>query len=264
MIKLWGNEVPYFNKEYNQEEPALFAYPVDGSRSCVIIIPGGAYAFIAGDHEGMDIVKAFNEQGVTAFLLRYRVAPYHHPVMQTDINRAVRVCRSLASTYGYDEDKIAVMGFSAGGHLAATAITHFDEGIENGDEIDRISCRPNMGILCYAVINIGERFTHWGTTENLLGDNKDPALAAFMSAEKSVKDNTPPCFIWHTAADDAVPCENSLMLAAALSEKKIPFELHIYPEGRHGLGYTKALEESPHSAQWLPALMKYFKHTFNV
>jgi len=264
MIKLWKNNVPYFKEEYNQEAPSLTPFIVEGAKSCIIVIPGGAYQFIAGDHEGLDIVRHLNENGISAFLLRYRVAPYHHPVMQCDINRAVRVCRFLASEYGYDSDKIAVLGFSAGGHLVGTAVTHFDYGVEDSDEIDKISCRPDMGILCYAVLNIGGEFTHWGTTNNLIGDSDDPALCQHMSCEKAVREDTPPCFIWHTAADQAVPCENSLMFAAALSEKKIPFELHIFPEGRHGLGHIKALEECPHTAQWLPLMIKYVKHTFGI
>lgn len=264
MIALWENNVPYFKPEYNQEVPALFPYPVENSKACVIVIPGGAYQHIAGDHEGMSIVRNLNENGISAFLLRYRTAPYCHPVMQCDINRAVRVCRSLAGKYGYDEDKIAVMGFSAGGHLASIGVTHFDYGIEGSDEIDKISCRPDMGILCYAVINIGGRFTHGGTTHNILGGKDDKELAEYLSSEKAVKSDTPPCFIWHTAADDAVPCENSLMFAAALSEKKIPFELHIFPEGRHGLGYDYAKNECPHTAEWLPLMMKYIKHTWKL
>lgn len=264
MIALWEKDIPYYKPEYNQEVPALDPYPVEGAKACVIVIPGGGYSHIAGEHEGMDLVRHLNSIGVSAFLLRYRISPYRHPVMQTDINRAVRLCRFLANTYGYDTDKIGVMGFSAGGHLAATAVTHFDYGLENGDEIDKISCRPDMGILCYPVINIGESITHRGTTRSLVGEEENPGLCAYLSCEKNVRDDTPPCFIWHTAADNAVPCENSLVFAAALSEKKIPFELHVFPEGRHGLGYMKAVTEAPHTAQWLSLMLKYVKHTFDI
>lgn len=264
MIPLWKDNVPYFEKSYNQEVPALFPYIVENSKACVIVIPGGAYQYIAGDHEGMSIVKALNKNNISAFLLRYRCAPYCHPVMQCDINRAVRVCRYYAKEFGYDGNKIGVLGFSAGGHLASIALTHFDYGKTDSDEIDKVSCRPDMGILCYAVINIGGKFTHRGTTANILGENGDPSLCDFLSSEKAVKNDTPPCFIWHTAADDAVPCENALMFAAALSEKKIPFELHIFPEGRHGLGYDYAVNECPHTAKWLPLMLEYIKHTWKL
>ncbi len=148
--------------------------------------------------------------------------------------------------------------------MQATALTRFDSGKNDGDEIDKLSSRPNMGILCYSVINIGEKFTHQGTTDNITGDPSNKVLCEYLSCEKNVKDDSPPCFIWHTAADDAVPCENALMFAAALSEKKIPYELHIFPEGRHGLGYSKALIECPHTAQWLPLMLNYVSHTFGV
>lgn len=264
MIALWDNDTPYFRPEYRQEVPALFPCIVENSKACVIVIPGGAYCHIAGDHEGMSIAKKLNENDISAFLLRYRIAPYSHPVMQCDINRAVRVCRSLAGKYGYDQNKIALLGFSAGGHLASIGLTHFDYGISGSDETDKISCRPDMGILCYSVINIGGKFTHRDTTNNILGGKEDKALCDYLSSEKAVRSDTPPCFIWHTAADDCVPCENSLMFAAALSEKKIPFELHIFPEGRHGLGYDCALSECSHTAQWLPLMINYIKHTWNL
>ena len=263
MIELWSREkIPLFREEYGQEPPALDPRIVDGAKACVIVIPGGGYEMIASDHEGEQIAAKLNENGISAFILRYRLRPYSHPAMQYDVNRAVRVVRSLAGKYGYDENKIAVLGFSAGGHLAATALTHFDHGRDDGDEIDRLSCRPDMGILCYAVIQIADKFTHEGTSRNILGGSDDRELAEYLSAEKAVKDDTPPCFIWHTAEDNAVPCENSLLFAAALSEKKIPFELHIYPEGHHGIGLGE--REYPHSAEWFPSLVKYIKHVWKL
>jgi len=256
MIPLWENEIPYFNDAYGQQPPALDPHIVEGSKACVIVIPGGGYEWIANDHEGIAIANALNENGISALILRYRIKPYMHPVMQCDVNRAVRVARSLAGQYGYDEDKIAVLGFSAGGHLAVTALTHFDYGKKDGDEIDRISCRPDMGILCYAVIQIHDKYTHTGTSVNLLGSEPDRALADSMSGEKAVREDCPPCFIWHTFADCCVPCENALLFAKALSDKKIPYELHIFPEGPHGIGLGG---EWKHSAQWFPLLVNYIK-----
>lgn len=260
MINLWESEkdVPLFKKEYGQEPPALEPRICEGAKNCVIVIPGGGYDWEAWDHEGDAIANALNENGISAFILRYRIKPYCYPVMLYDINRAVRVARSLSSEYGYRPDRIALLGFSAGGHLASLGITHFDCGKEGGDATDKISCRPDLGILCYAVLNIGGRFTHGGTSANLLGGRDDPELAKFLSAENSVTKDTPPCFIWHTAGDDAVPVENSLTFAAALSEKKIPFELHVFPEGPHGIGLGAS--EFPHSAQWFALLVSYIRH----
>jgi len=259
MTELWAKkDIPLFDESFGQEPPALEERVIEGAKNCVIVIPGGGYEWEAWDHEGDAIAKALNKNGISAFILRYRFKPYHYPVMKYDINRAVRVVRSMAGKYGYRPDRIAVLGFSAGGHLASLGITHFDRGREDGDEIDKISCRPDLGVLCYAVLNIGGKFTHEGTSVNLLGGKNDPELAKALSAENSVTKDTPPCFIWHTAGDPVVPVENSLTFASALSEKKIPFELHIFPEGPHGIGLAET--EFPHSAQWFSLLVEYIRH----
>ena len=264
MIYLWEKDIPLWNGEIGQEPPALEERIVEGAKACIIVIPGGGYEWIAYDHEGDAIANALNENGISAYILRYRIRPYHHPAMQYDVNRAVRVARSLAGKYGYDADKIGVLGFSAGGHLAATAVTHFDYGKDDGDLIDRISCRPDLGVLCYAVIQIFDKYTHEGSSVNLLGatyEKVDRALADSMSAEKAVRDDTPPCFIWHTFEDNCVPCENSILFAKALADKKVPFELHVFPEGPHGLGLAP---EFPHSAQWFPLLVKFIGNRLKI
>lgn len=256
-IKLWEN-TPYFDPAIGQDTPELIEMPVENAKGCVIVLPGGGYEMRAEDHEGVQIAKKLNGVGYYAYILRYRIAPYRHPVMQTDVNRAVRVVRSLAEEGGYPSDRIGVMGFSAGGHLAMTACTRFDFGRMDGDEIDRISCRPDMGILCYPVISLGSAITHMGSTKALLGADFDPALAAELSGENAVRPDTPPCFIWHTASDDAVPVANSLRFADALAAKKIPFELHVFPKGRHGMGL--AIEESPYVARWFGLLAAYLEN----
>lgn len=260
VIKLW-EKTPDFDPEKGLEEPCLLDRAVEGADKCVIVIPGGGYFFRAEDHEGEPIAAALNAAGISAFILRYRHNPYRHPIPQNDVNRAVRLVRSMAKKYGYAADKIAVLGFSAGGHLAATAACFFDYGRDDGDEIDKISSRPDLAVLCYPVITIGSEFTHWGTTNCLLGEEYDKSLAEKMSCEKSVRDDTPHCFIWTTAGDRGVPPENSLMMAAALSAKKIPFELHVFPYGDHGLGLATG---DPHVAVWMDLCIKYIRLEFDA
>ena len=164
-----------------------------------------------------------------------------------DVLRAVRYVRYHADKFNIDPDKIAVMGFSAGGHLANSALCAFDYGREDGDEIDRVSSRPDAVILCYAVISLG-KYTHADTRYNLLDGVKNAdELAVKLSGELQVKDDTPPCFIWHTAEDSVVPVQNSLQLYNALCEKKIYSELHVFPYGWHGLGLSESM---PNPAQW--------------
>jgi len=161
-------------------------------------------------------------------------------------------------TYGYDEDKIAIMGFSAGGHLASMALTHFDYGKETGDETDKISSRPDMGILCYPVITMDD-YTHSGSRRNLLGKQwEDQEERDKFSSEKNVKDDTPPCFIFHTAADTGVPPKNALAMANALIDKKIPTELHIFPYPNHGMGMGHT-PEAKHASQWVGLMLNFMR-----
>lgn len=259
-IPLWENP-PYFDPQKGQEPPEMQVFSTALPKGCVIVIPGGGYEGRAEDHEGIQIAQKLNENGYFAYLLRYRIAPYRHPVEQLDVNRAVRWARKNAAQFGYAPDHIAVLGFSAGGHLAMTACTRFDCGKSEGDEIDRLSCRPDLGILCYPVISLGSEFTHWGTTYALLGRPFDSALAAELSGENAVRSDTPPCFIWHTADDDAVPVENSLCFARALSVHKIPYELHIFPHGRHGLGLAE--REELYVARWFDMAAAFLKNQWS-
>lgn len=241
MPKLWENKTPYYNADYKQPETNIIHYLLDGNekRSAVIVCPGGGYCGRA-DHEGEPIAKFYNEQGYHAFVLEYRVNPYQHPVMLCDVLRAIKYVRYHAKEWNIDEEKIAILGFSAGGHLASTAALHFDYPFEKIDDIDNVSAKPNAAILCYSVISVRPPFNHTETSRVILGNNPDKAaLAAYLSGEVSVRDDTPPVFMWHTADDAVVPVENCLNFAKALRKKDIPFELHVFPHGNHGLGLAQ-------------------------
>ncbi len=212
-----------------------FLLPGNEARGAVIVCPGGGYSHRA-NHEGAPVAEKFNQAGYHAFVLQYRVAPYRFPAPQEDILRSIKIVRSKAAEWHIKPDKIAVLGFSAGGHLACSSGVVFDEvQANNGDAADAVSARPDATILCYPVIS-GVNMGHLGSFRNLLGEELLPQDRKHYSWECRVKDNTPPSFLWHTAADGGVPVENSLNYAAALRAKNIPFELHVFPEGKHGLG----------------------------
>ena len=235
-IKLWENAAPGFVPEYEQEEPTITPYLLENGKknACVIVCPGGAYRMRA-EHERAPIVEMLNKHGVSAFSLEYRIAPYKYPYVTEDLLRAIRYVRYNAQKFNIDPNKIGVLGFSAGGHLAASAMGCFDYGKE-GDEIDCVSSRPDFGILCYPVVSF-DKYTHKGSRNNLIGGlENESELAVKLSLELNVKDDTPPAFIWHTMDDDGVDSRNSLALAMAMRAHNIPCELHIFQHGRHGVG----------------------------
>lgn len=235
-IKLWEEGAPYTKGD--NEEPSIIPYLVEsnGENSAIIICPGGGYTSRA-EHEGEPVARFLNALGISAFVLNYRVAPYKHPCPLLDAQRAVRYVRFHAVDWNIDKKRIGILGFSAGGHLASTVGTHFDLGnAENGDPIERTSCRPDLMILCYPVITFKQPYRHSGSMVNLLGEDPDDSLLTFLSNDLQVTKKTPPAFIWHTADDEAVPAENSLLFAKALSQHCIPYELHIFEHGNHGLG----------------------------
>jgi len=206
--------------------------------AAMVICPGGGYGGLA-DHEGSHYARWLNEQGIAGFVLKYRLGShgYRHPAMLNDVSRALRTVRARADEWAVDPKRVGVMGSSAGGHLASTAITHFDAGKPDAaDAVERQSSRPDLAILCYPVITLADPFTHKGSRANLLGTNPPPELIAELSAELQVNKDTPPCFIWSTEEDKAVPVENSLQLAAALRKAGVRFDLHIYERGPHGIG----------------------------
>jgi acetyl esterase/lipase len=219
------------------------------SGAAIVVLPGGGYGGLA-EHEGKAYAEFLNTLGIHAFVLKYRLGSggYKHPRMLEDAARALRTVRSRAAEWNINPNKIGIMGSSAGGHLASTLLTHFDAGNQSAeDPIEKQSSRPDLGILCYPVITMGEH-THIGSRNNLLGKNPSPDLVKYLSNELQVTRETPPTFLFHTVEDTAVPVENSLMFAEALRKAGVVFDLHIYQKGRHGIGlanghqWTKALE----------------------
>lgn len=259
MIKLWES-APGYDESYGQSEPYITPYIVESDKPtpCVIVCPGGAYSGLA-DHEGGPVAKWLNSFGFSAVVLYYRRVPYAHKYITNDLLRAIRYVRYNAEKFNVDKDKIGVLGFSAGGHLCSSSAVHFDDAIcDVNDPVDSVSSRPDFAVLCYPVISSEESIANKGSFENLLGEEETPELLNYYSSEKQVKDNTPPVFLWHTADDGAVPVENSLEMAKALRAKKIPFELHIYPEGPHGMG----LAEGKYPGEWTVSCEKWLKNNF--
>ena len=237
---LWTNSAPGALGSDPKDIPTLTVFPPDSGKAtgaAMVICPGGGYGGLAR-HEGEDYARYLNSLGIAGFVLKYRLgtAGYHHPSMLQDAARAVRTVRARAAEWKIDPKKIGIMGSSAGGHLASTLLTHFDLGKPDAaDPTEKESSRPDLGILCYAVITMGQ-FTHQGSRNNLFGNNASPELIRELSNELQVKPTTPPCFIWHTYEDTAVPVENSLHFAESLRKAGIPFDLHIYENGQHGIG----------------------------
>jgi len=217
----------------------VFPGPGKERRGAVIICPGGGYE-IHAPHEAEPVAEWLNRQGLTAFILRYRFAPHRHPAPLEDAARAVRYVRCHAARWKVDPQHIGILGFSAGGHLAATIGTHFDAGQATAsDPVERMSSRPDALILCYPVISL-LKFGHVGSMENLLGPNPPEELRRELSNDLRVTAATPPAFLWHTASDETVPVEQSLMFAEALGKSGVSFELHVFPSGQHGLGLSDA------------------------
>ena len=195
----------------------------------------------------------FQLWGFKTFVCNYRLGSngYRHPVMLHDAARAVRLVRARASEWEINPDKIVLVGASAGGHLAATLLTSWDNGQPNHpDSVERVSSRPNLGVLCYPVITMGEATNGW-TRDNLLGQNPSPQLIAELSTERHVTANTPPCFVWHTHADPVVPVANPLLFVNALHRAGVPFEFHVYQDGEHGLGMKDGIPWTNDCLRWL-------------
>ncbi len=239
-IPLWPNGAPGALGSDPKDIPTLTPYltdPAAKTRAAIVICPGGGYTWLA-PYEGGDFALWLCQHGLTCFVLKYRLGSdgYHYPAEFQDVTRAVRWVRAHAAEYDIDPHRVGIMGSSAGGHLAATLLTHFDSGNSAAtDPVEKESSRPDLGILCYPVITMG-KFTHQGSKDNLLGKNPSPELVALLSDELQVTSNTPPCFLWTTFEDQLVPMENTLMFAQALRSNNVPFALHIYEKGHHGLG----------------------------
>jgi acetyl esterase/lipase len=246
---LWPQGAPGALGRGDGHEPTLtpFLPPVEKrTGASMLVLPGGGYRHLAA-HEGAGYAEWLRDQGIACYVLKYRLgsAGYRHPRMLEDAARALRLVRALARRDGLDPSRVGVIGSSAGGHLASTLLTHFDPGHADAqDPFERESSRPDLGILCYPVITFGE-FRHEGSRRQLLGENASAELIRELSNELQVRPDTPPCFIWHTWEDKTVPVENALLFASALRKAGVPFDLHIYENGRHGLGLGRPDAEAP-------------------
>lgn len=236
---LWPEGAPAANGNEPADQPAIWIYPPTGKPNggAVVICPGGGYVIHATDHEGVQPARFFNRLGMTAVVLRYRLSPYRHPVPLGDAQRAIRYLRHHAEDLRIDPERIGIMGFSAGGHLTSTAVTHFDSGMLNSiDPVDRHSCRPSFGILGYPVVSFVADYSHKGSGRNLLGPDATEDQLRSLSNDLQVTAQTPPVFLFHTSEDGGVPPENSLAFYAACHQAGVPAELHIYQQGPHGVG----------------------------
>jgi acetyl esterase/lipase len=256
-LPLWSETIPNYQETDEKEirdttdivkisyvqQPEIAVYlPAKkiATGQAVVICPGGGYWILAYDWEGTDIAKWLNSKGIAAVVLKYRlpvsksnIIRYKSPLL--DAKQALRLVRYHAEAWHIQPDKIGIMGFSAGGHLASTLGTHFDLGDTTAkNSIESLSCRPDFMILIYPVITFSQPFTHTGSRNALLGETADTALVTYFSNERQVRENTPPTFLVHAGDDEGVPVENSLIFYQALKEKGIPAEMHIYPEGGHG------------------------------
>lgn len=252
-MPLWAGLAPGGLGTGETDIPSITAYlprNTPAGMTAVVVMPGGGYQNLAMNHEGRQVANYLNSAGVAAFVLQYRLGPrYHHPVELEDAQRAIRTVRFHAAEWHIAGDRIGVLGFSAGGHLAATASTHFDSGkAEAQDPIDRLASRPDFAILGYPVISMTESWTHQGSKKNLLGDQPSAELARSLSVDQSVTASTPPTFLFLTNADTVVPAENSVTYYLALRKAGVSAEIHIFEKGPHGVGLATndaALSEWP-------------------
>lgn len=227
----------------------------DAPTAAVVILPGGGYHGHAMDHEGHQFAEWFRSLGVSSAICTYRLRGkgnagkgYGHPYPMLDAQRAIQTVRSRAKELNIDPERIGVIGFSAGGHLCSTVSTHFAEVDASADDpIARVSSRPDFSILCYPVIAFDQQHTHKGSQRNLLGENPDPKLIELLSNERQVSEQTPPTFLFHTVEDKPVPVENSIQYFRACQQHGVPVEMHLFQEGRHGLGLAQS---QPGAAQW--------------
>ena len=252
-IALWPGKAPGALGNAEKDIPTLTPFFPDTKQAtgaAMVICPGGSYAKLA-PHEGQDYARWLAGQGVTCFVLKYRLGTdgYRHPTELLDGSRAIRLVRARAAEWKIDPHRIGIIGSSAGGHLASMIMTHFNGGDPNAaDPIERQSSRPDLVVLCYPVITMG-KFAHKGSKDNLLGTNPPPALVEETSPELHVRNDSPPCFIWSTDEDKTVPVENTLQFAEAMRKAGVPFELHVYEKGKHGAGLGSRQYDP---SKWLP------------
>jgi len=258
---LWPEGAPGAQGSEDIDKPTLTVYlptGVNATKTGVVVAPGGGYQHLSMVKEGSDIAHWLNERGVAAFVLQYRLGPkYHYPVELEDAQRAIRLVRAHAAEYGVAEDHVGMWGFSAGGHLAATAGTHFDAGNAGAsDVVEQKGSRPDFLILAYPVITMEEPDVHHGSLKYLLGDTPDPALVKSLSEELQVTKDTPPSFLFATTEDKTVPVVNSVMFYTALVKAGVPAEMHLFQHGAHGAGLAAA---NPQLSVWPDLLAKWMR-----
>jgi acetyl esterase/lipase len=256
VIPLWNGPAPGCLGAQDTDIPTVEVYlpsAAQGPTPAIVICPGGGYDHLAIDYEGTVIAQLFRDRAVAGIVLKYRLPGngYRHPIPLLDAQRAIRLVRSKAKEWNIDPNQVAILGFSAGGHLASTAGTHFDKPVKidggAADAVDNLSCRPDFMVLIYPVISMQDDITHSGSKGNLLGENPPQELVENLSNEKQITDKTPPTFLIHANDDDGVPPENSIRFYEGLRKAGVPAEMHIYLKGGHGFGTR--LSEGP-AARW--------------
>ena len=261
VVLLWPAGAPEALGDADEDKPTLTVFlpaGLNATKTGVVVAPGGGYQHLATEKEGYAIAEWLNARGVAAFVLKYRLGPkYHHPVEMWDAQRAIRMVRAHAAEYGIAADHVGMWGFSAGGHLTATAGTQFDWGkADSADVVERQGSRPDFLVLGYPVITMMEPYVHHGSLKNLLGDDPDPALARSLSAETRVTTDTPPTFLFSTTDDKTVPVMNSVMFYEALVKAGVPAEMHIFQQGAHGAGLAAA---NPQLSVWPDLVAKWMR-----
>jgi acetyl esterase/lipase len=282
--RLWMGDAPGSAGNTSSDTPTLSVFlPPNwhNGGAGMVICPGGAYSLLMSSYEGDDIARWLNSFGVAGFVLKYRIAPrYHHPAPMLDAERAIRYVRYNAARFRIQPDRVGIIGFSAGGHLASTVITHFDRGNAKAqDPVDRVSSRPDFAILAYPIITLRAPWTHQESVKNLLGPNPEAGLIEELSNELHVSQDTPPTFLFHTNQDTAVPPENSILFYSALRKARVPSELHIFADGKHGVGLANGHGDAPRvprvlswsmraeewlESQWIPERRWSFSKLFRL
>jgi acetyl esterase/lipase len=261
VIRLWDGAAPSALGTDDVDVPTMTVYlprTMAAATPAVVVCPGGSYRALASNHEGRQVASYLNSLGVAAFVLRYRLGPrYHHPIELGDARRAIRTLRFRAAEWRLDPARIGIMGFSAGGHLAMSASTLFEQGDSSAaDPIDRVASRPDFAVLGYPVISMTAPWTHAGSKTNLLGEQPDPALAKQLSGELAVTKDTPQTFIFQTNEDTVVPAENSLHYFLALRRAGVPAEMHVFEKGAHGVGLAL---DNPALSPWSALLATWLR-----
>jgi len=239
-LLLWEDGAPGARGEGSADQPSITVYfPPESTRTgtAVVVFPGGGYGHLAMSHEGDQVGRWLISHGITGIVTQYRISPYHYPAPFLDAQRAIRTVRHFSAQWGIDPNRVGVMGFSAGGHLASTVATHFDTGDSSAvDSVEWESSRPDFAVLVYPVISFTTGYTHQGSLHNLLGASPDSELVRSLSNELQVTSNTPPTFLVATDEDTVVPAENSVLFFLALRKAHVPVEMHIFEPGQHGFG----------------------------